>query len=107
MKKVFVINNSDNVATSLEDIEIEKVTVIGDFTDELEVKESIPTGHKVALIDIPKGELIIKYGVSIGIATKDIKKGMWVHLHCMKSLYDERSSHLDLISGEPKDIIYE
>lgn len=34
----------------------------------------VPYGHKIAVRDIKKGELINKYGEEIGIATKDIKK---------------------------------
>jgi hypothetical protein len=30
-----------------------------------------------------------------------------VHLHVMRSLYDERSSHLDINTGAPKDTKYE
>lgn len=34
----------------------------------------VPYGHKIAVRDIKKGELINKYGEEIGIATKDIKR---------------------------------
>ena len=50
---------------------------------------------------------LLKYGVVIGRATKDIPRGTWVHLHCMRSLVDERSSHLDTVTGAPNDISYE
>ena len=54
----------------------EKVRVIGD----------IPYGHKIAIKDIKKGEIITKYGEEIGIATKDIKKGEYVHVHNLDSM---------------------
>ncbi|MCI2001253.1 MAG: UxaA family hydrolase [Clostridia bacterium] len=54
----------------------EKVSVIGD----------VPYGHKIAVKDIKKDELIIKYGEEIGIATKDIKKGEYVHIHNLDSM---------------------
>ena len=63
--------------------------------------------YKRQLSDIPSGTRIIKYGVPIGAATEDISKGSWVHLHVMKSLYDERSSHLDVKTGAPMDTRYE
>lgn len=44
--------------------ESEVVTVMGD----------VPYGHKIAVRDIHVGELIMKYGEEIGIATKEIKK---------------------------------
>ena len=54
----------------------EPVTVIGD----------VPYGHKIAVRDIKKGELIIKYGEEIGAATKDIAKGEYVHVHNLEAL---------------------
>ena len=52
-------------------------------------------------------EMIVKYGVVIGRATKDIPMGSWVHLHVMRSNYDERSSHLNVNTGAPEDTRYE
>jgi len=54
----------------------EKVSVIGD----------VPYGHKIAVKDIKKDELIIKYGEEIGVATTDIKKGEYVHVHNLDSM---------------------
>ncbi len=48
---------------------------------------NIELGHKVAARPIFKNELIIKYGVPIGSATKDIAIGSHIHLHNMKSDY--------------------
>lgn len=74
---------------------------------EIYAAQEIPMGHKLALRDIKPGENIVKYGVVIGCATTAIPKGNWVHLHCMKSLVDERSSHLDVVTGAPADTEYE
>lgn len=54
----------------------ENVTVIGD----------VPYGHKIAVRDIKKGELIVKYGEEIGGALCDIKKGEYVHVHNLEAL---------------------
>lgn len=54
----------------------EKTVVIGD----------VPYGHKIAVRDIKKDELIVKYGEEIGIATRDIKKGEYVHVHNLDSM---------------------
>ena len=69
--------------------------------------QEIPVGHKLALCDIAEGEMIVKYGVVIGRATKPIPAGSWVHLHVMRSNYDERSSHLNVHTGAPEDTRYE
>lgn len=47
--------------------------------------QSIPLGHKIALVDAPKGERVIKYDESIGIASRPIKKGQHVHTHNLKT----------------------
>ncbi len=105
---VFQINLRDNVATALTEITIGTVALRGDsHVEVLDVVEPIPRGHKVALHDIASGEEIIKYGIVIGRSTQHILKGTWVHLHCMCSIYDERSSHLDSVTGVPLDTKYE
>lgn len=104
----FQIEASDNVATALSELKPCMVTLRGDISAaQIAAAENIPVGHKLALRAIAEGEKIIKYGVPIGCATRDIGAGEWVHLHCMRSLYDERSSHLDVLTGAPKDIQYE
>ena len=52
--KSIKIHKNDNVAVSLEN-------------------GNIPAGHKVALCDIKRGEEIIKYGYTIGVASANIK----------------------------------
>lgn len=54
----------------------EKVVVIG----------NVPYGHKIAVRDIQKGELIVKYGEEIGGALADIQKGEYVHVHNLEAL---------------------
>lgn len=105
----FQINLKDNVATALAEVKAgQQVKLIGDCREKRIIAATdIPTGHKLALGDITAGELIVKYGVVIGRATEDIPKGSWVHLHVMQSIYDERSSHLDVNTGAPKDTKYE
>lgn len=98
----------DNVATALTDIKAGAVSLLGNVNGNAVLAcENISKGHKIALRNIKSGDDIIKYNVVIGKATKDITCGSWVHLHCIKSLYDERSSHLDVYTGAPKDIAYE
>ena len=85
MKIFIIMNPDDNCATVLEDIskgsqvQIREITII--------VNQNIPLGHKIALADIRKGDLVKKYGQVIGIATEDIKKGDWIHIHNLTSQY--------------------
>lgn len=104
----FQIHGKDNVATALEDIIPGAVLLLGDTkTPCVEAADDIARGHKIALRDIGPDEDIIKYGVRIGRATEWIPAGSWVHLHNIHSVYDERSSHLDAVTGAPGDIKYE
>ena len=75
MQNKIVIDKKDNVGVCL--------TASGE----------IPSGHKVALRDIKKGEFVVKYGQVIGRATADIKVGEWVHTHNLKSHLDEKASY--------------
>lgn len=104
----FQIHKNDNVATALEPIKPGRVLIRGEkLKDEETAIEEIPAGHKISLGTIQPGDDIIKYGVVIGKATKVIQEGSWVHLHNIRSVYDERSSHLDAVTGAPKDTRYE
>lgn len=108
IQKAFQITTKDNVATALTDIAPGVIQLLGDTSiDSVQTHASIPKGHKIALCNIAKGDRILKYGIPIGKAITDIAVGEWVHLHNIRSMYDERSSHLDAITGAPKDILYE
>lgn len=48
-------------------------------------RPGVPAGHKIALRPIAKGERVIKYGCTIGLATEDIPEGQWVHSHNLKT----------------------
>ncbi len=107
-QSAFQIDLRDDVATALEELSPGPVRLLGDASaPSVKASEKIPKGHKLALRDIAAGEEIRKYGVVIGRATADIPVGSWVHLHVMRSNYDERSSHLDAVTGAPKDTRYE
>jgi len=91
MINLFKIDPADNVAVSFQDNGKGSV-VFCDKVNGFSVSDDIPAGHKIALEDISIGESINKYGVSIGHALKDIKKGDWVHVHNAKTnLSDEIS----------------
>jgi altronate hydrolase len=49
------------------------------------IVEDVPKGHKVALRTINKGEVVHKFGYSIGRATQRIHPGTWVHTHNLET----------------------
>lgn len=56
-----------------------------DTSFKLKAKMDVPIGHKVALVDIKKGDTVIKYGQDIGKAVANIAKGEHVHVHNLKT----------------------
>ena len=90
MARALRIDEVDNVATLLSQASkgeiVEIVSGEGFIIDGVEALEFIPFGHKIALIDIEEGGEIIKYGEVIGVASKPIRRGEWVHTHNVESL---------------------
>lgn len=80
-----LIDNIDNVVTTLEFIGKGKRLSAIDLEQDLIVGEDIINGHKVAISDIKKGEFIIKYGKNVGVALTDINVGDLVHIHNIRS----------------------
>jgi altronate dehydratase len=89
MNKAIQIDGKDNVATVTSDVQKgEPVDVLspgGDVIGTFQVPVSIPFGHKLALSDLKRGEQVVKYGETIGVASKVIKTGEWVHTHNVES----------------------
>ncbi|MFJ5623006.1 UxaA family hydrolase [Peribacillus loiseleuriae] len=83
MKNILQIHENDNIALALRNLRKgERFTVNG---IELELKEDIERGHKVAIWPLQKGEHLIKYGFPIGHLLEDIAIGDWVHTHNAKT----------------------
>jgi altronate dehydratase small subunit len=88
LRNVFVVEREDNVGTAVGApiAAGEKVGTDGRVTDlSLVARADIPYGHKLALRDIAAGEQVVKYGLSIGSASTDIRAGDHVHVHNVES----------------------
>jgi galactarate dehydratase len=69
------------------------------FDSGLVLTDSVPEAHKVALTDIPSGEPVIRYGVPIGQAERDIPRGSWVHEGILTLLQMPELDHLPLATN--------
>ena len=89
-KKAIRINDSDNVAVMTEGVlKREEIEVFGTGL-KFVAQEDIPTGHKVALVDMPKGFTVVKYGLPIGrINASGVMKGNWVDEHVVFDITQE------------------
>ena len=78
-----VFSPEDNVAVLLEPASL------GDTLDlrgrSVTVMSDVPQGFKVALVEIAEGAEVLKYGESLGVATRGICPGEIVHSHNLKS----------------------
>lgn len=79
--KLIQIQMGDNVAVALAPVEAGEQVSVGGWT--LTAAESIPQGHKLALVPLKPGDLVYKYGCAIGRATTPVPAGGWVHTHNM------------------------
>jgi galactarate dehydratase len=70
------VHPSDNVAIVVNEGGLSAGTA---FESGLILKEAVPEAHKVALAMIPEGAAVVRYGVTIGHAAKEIAAGSWVH----------------------------
>ena len=87
MKQIVVLNDADNVATSLVPLEARSeidVEVCGECRT-IVVLDAIPFGHKLAIRTMARGDEVLKYGEVIGRASECIEPGRWVHVHNVES----------------------
>lgn len=79
---ILILHEKDNVGVTRREM------VAGDKLGLIEgvALSAVALGHKVALVDIPAGEPVRKYGQVIGAASTDIAKGASVHVHNMAML---------------------
>lgn len=70
------MHEDDNVAIVANDGGLPAGTVL---PSGLVLLDKVPQAHKVALVDIPAGGAVLRYGVAIGHAKEPLAAGRWVH----------------------------
>lgn len=82
-----LLHPQDNVATALRDLApgAEVRVALDALTYTVTLAEEVAFAHKFALRDICAGEEVLKYGMPIGRALRDIRAGEWVHVHNCRS----------------------
>ena len=87
---VIRVKDRDNVAIAVHDLETDVEVMPGVVT-----RDPIPQAHKVALVDIPKGGEIIRYGVVLGYAKDDIACGSWINEHMLNLPQSPSVEHME------------
>ena len=88
MKRIVVLNDADNVATSLATLEARSEVEVERNGERrtIVVLDAIPFGHKLAIRPLSPGDDVLKYGEVIGRASEAIETGRWVHVHNVESV---------------------
>ncbi|MBQ6772830.1 MAG: galactarate dehydratase [Synergistaceae bacterium] len=79
MRDYVKLTDRDNVAVVTHDTAKGTEIISG-----LVLRDDIPQAHKFALEDIHKDGEIIRYGVVLGYALDDIKRGSWINEHMLR-----------------------
>jgi (2R)-sulfolactate sulfo-lyase subunit alpha len=61
------------------------VVTENDTTFTVDVKDDVPIGHKVALVELSNGDTVVKYAQDVGRMVAPAGKGHHVHTHNMKT----------------------
>ena len=86
MIEAVVLNPGDNIGVALVDLKSgASVKIYGQKT-RVKITSPVPYQHKFSITPINAGEEILKDGVVIGKATRDIETGQHVHTHNMTGI---------------------
>ena len=79
MNDAILIHDTDDVLVALRDLKK------GETVNGILLKEDIPQAHKIARRALKKGAPLHKYGNVIGILTRDVEPGEWIHSDELKT----------------------
>ena len=72
--------------------------------DGLTLRDAVPQGHKVALVDLPANSAVLRYGIPIGFALKDIPAGSWVHERLLQLPTARELDNLPMATVKPEPL---
>ena len=91
MRHKFLVHNpGDHVGVAVDEIEagqeVYGIILADDSqTGAITARRNVPLGHKIALRDLAAGELVIEYGLPVGVLKEAVAIGDYVHTHNMKT----------------------
>lgn len=86
MPRAIVLEPSDNVATLLDSgKEGETCILQGERSGQVTLRQDVPFGHKICIVETAGGDSILKYGQVIGTARQALKIGEHTHVHNVDS----------------------
>jgi hypothetical protein len=92
---MIVLGENDNVGVALRDVASGE-EASDSHGRRIIAREPIQAAHKIALVAIAEGELVIRMGVPVGIARRPIAAGALAHIHNIRSRYlDNAEDHYE------------
>lgn len=87
VKTHVLLNADDTVVTALAELpKGARLTVdLAEGPADVTLSCSVPYAHKIAVRHMAKGDAVTKYGEMIGLASRPIAPGDWVHVHNVDS----------------------
>ena len=87
--KFLIHKRGDHVGVAVVDIDVGE-TVRGVFMDDdttidVNARDAVPLGHKIAIAELAPGASVLEYGIPIGTATGGLQTGAHVHIHNLRS----------------------
>ena len=90
MKHKFLVHRrGDHVGVAVVDIDggelVQGVCMDDDSTIDVEARDAVPLGHKIALVKLDPDAEVLEYGIPIGKTTAPLEPGAYVHTHNLRS----------------------
>lgn len=92
--RLIQIDPADNVAILTE------AAKKGETVNGITLLSDIPQGHKVALMDLVKGDAVLRYAVVLGYLLEDVKRGMWINEHMLELPEQPSLAELTLVADD-------
>lgn len=95
------VHPDDNVAIVVNDGGLPAGT---SFDAGLTLRERVPEGHKVNLVDLAEGDPILRYGQVIGLAARAIPRGSWIEESLVRLPAAPELAELPIPEAGPADL---
>jgi altronate hydrolase len=98
-----LLHPDDNICVAARNLDSGTEISAGPHT--VRLVESVRLGHKIALRPIAAGERVLKFGQTIGFATRDVEPGQWVHTHNLSAGHFDRDyAYASEVPPDPEPI---
>jgi altronate dehydratase len=90
-RRLLLLSDKDNVCVAVAALQAGECVFFRGKP--IEILNHVPMAHKIAVRPIAEGETVVKYGASIGLASRAVVVGEHVHTHNLKSNYFPTFTH--------------